>query len=254
MKKHIAFLIILSVIVLLTNCSSNKTKYGYINMKGEWVIKQKLTMPLAENPRNFKEGLVVFKSSNKYGYMDTSGKVVVKPQYDYAEDFSEGLAAVKAGDFSDGTAKVLLESDKGDRWGFINKQGELIIEPQYEKADDFSDGLAYVLYNGKRGHINKEGTFIVPPEYFNGHLPNGNFCNGIAAIVKDLKTYFVDKNGNFLFSSPYDFGGDFSEGLAYAELEGKIGYIDTNGNFAFTITGNFLDFGEFHEGLAYVGK
>ena len=33
--------------------------------------------------------------AKKCGFMDKSGKVVIEPQFDYATDFSEGLAKVR---------------------------------------------------------------------------------------------------------------------------------------------------------------
>jgi len=38
------------------------------------------------------------------GYIDTTGKLVIQPQYDTVSDFSESLAAVKI----------------GDKWGYID--------------------------------------------------------------------------------------------------------------------------------------
>ena len=32
---------------------------------------------------------------SKYGYIDNKGNIIIKPQFDFALDFSEGLAAVK---------------------------------------------------------------------------------------------------------------------------------------------------------------
>lgn len=47
---------------------------------------------------------------SKYGFMDKTGKMVVPLQYDYAKDFSEGLAAVGMGEWSD------------SKWGLSTKK------------------------------------------------------------------------------------------------------------------------------------
>ena len=51
---------------------------------------------------DFKEGLAKFCTDKRYvyrynncGFINTKGEVVIKPQFDYAQDFSEGLAVVK---------------------------------------------------------------------------------------------------------------------------------------------------------------
>ena len=83
---------------------------------------------------------VAFKGANgKWGYIDDSGEIVIKPQYNNAKSFSNGLAAV----FID------------EKWGFINRNNELVIDNIFEDAMYFTnqgmcmvseyDGLYYVL-------------------------------------------------------------------------------------------------------------
>ncbi|MGZ0217241.1 MAG: WG repeat-containing protein [Acidimicrobiales bacterium] len=50
---------------------------------------------------------------NKYGFIDRSGKMVINPQFDYADSFSEGLARVKL----------------GNEFYKINKQGAILLDP-----------------------------------------------------------------------------------------------------------------------------
>ena len=66
--------------------------------------------------------------AKKYGFIDKNGKVVIEPQFDGADAFSEGLARVK----------------KDRKWGFIDKSGKVVIEPQFDWVSDFSEGLAKV--------------------------------------------------------------------------------------------------------------
>ena len=66
-----------------------------------------------------------------------TGTIVIKPQFDSAERFSDGLAAV----------------NMGAQWGFIDKTGHYVINPQFDFAQSFSDGLAAVRIGGKWGYI-----------------------------------------------------------------------------------------------------
>ena len=57
---------------------------------------------------------------NKWGFINKSGQVVIKLQFDLALDFKESVAAVRV----------------GQRFGFIDKSGQMVIQLQfgYEKA------------------------------------------------------------------------------------------------------------------------
>ena len=67
------------------------------------------------------KGLRRVKKDGKWGFIDKNGKVVIEPQYDFAEPFSEGLGKVK----------------KDGKWGFIDKSGKVVIEPQFDDVECF---------------------------------------------------------------------------------------------------------------------
>src|SRR5262245_44498973 len=75
----------------------------------------------------------------KWGYVDTSGKMVIPLEYTSAGSFSEGLAPVYVGG-----ADVMCTGLSGGKWGYINKNGEMVIKPQFSTARVFSEGLACV--------------------------------------------------------------------------------------------------------------
>jgi len=37
-----------------------------------------------------QDSLVVIQNNDKYGYADSTGKVVIEPQFDFAGEFSQG--------------------------------------------------------------------------------------------------------------------------------------------------------------------
>lgn len=78
------------------------------------------------------------------GYIDKTGQIATKPQFSFASDFSEGLAAVKV----------------GDRYAYIDKMGKVVIEPQFDEAGAFSEGLARVRVDNKWRYINANGQFL----------------------------------------------------------------------------------------------
>lgn len=95
---------------------------------------------------------------DKYGYVDAAGQIVVPLQYDKAQSFQEGLAAVA---MSRPLANVVMI----DKWGFIDKTGKVIAPLQYVNVDSFSEGLAVVEKNGSSGFINKTGEQVIPLQY-----------------------------------------------------------------------------------------
>ena len=142
----------------------------------------------------FSEGLAPIKKSWSNpaltGYIDKSGKVVIAEQFEDAEAFSEGLAAVQ-------DAETQL-------WGYINQSGTLIVPYQYTTAGDFSEGLAPVaLPDGNGGYIDTKGNFVLPFEGVTV-IPDLNlttpfygnmFHDGLALVGNG----YIDKNGKFVY-------------------------------------------------------
>lgn len=118
-------------------CSINSRMF--IRKSGESSYKMYDTGSLSEtgfecdNADLFIEDLAAFEKNGKWGFVNTSGNVVIEPAYDEAKSFRHGYAAVR----------------QGDMWGFINKSGEMIVEPAFEDALYFlSDGSAFVRNEG----------------------------------------------------------------------------------------------------------
>ncbi len=123
-----------------------------------------------KRPRDFHCGLAGIKLGKNYGYINKDGKVVIQPVYRHAYDFSENLATVQPsfnfskalidtsgnivigpqyqeiGQFHNGVAAVnqWQHTSANALWGYINKRGEQILPLQYFEATPFSNGLARV--------------------------------------------------------------------------------------------------------------
>jgi len=113
----------------------------------------------AEQVSNFSEGLAAVRPgtinggcSEKIGYLNTKGEWSIKPQFDEARDFSEGLAAVNEGG----------KCHMGGKWGYIDKDGSVVIPFRYDFAWQFKNGHACVKEGEqwKRIDKNENGTPI----------------------------------------------------------------------------------------------
>jgi hypothetical protein len=95
----------------------------------------------------FSEGLSAIYSGGQWGYVDQTGKVVIKCQFALAGSFTEGLAPVRV----------------GEKWGYIDKAGQIVIKPQYDSAYEFSGGIAEVSRGEKWGYIDRSGKYVWTP-------------------------------------------------------------------------------------------
>jgi len=95
----------------------------------------------------------ILQIPGRWGFINAEGNEVIKPMYNNAKDFSEGLAAVQ-----------MIKNNR-IRWGFIDKKNEVIIPLLYDRVQNFRNGFSMVELNGKWGLINQNGKIIIPIEY-----------------------------------------------------------------------------------------
>jgi len=111
---------------------------GYIDHEGKFVI----TPRLVENAKDFSQGLAAFEpgpsswGTAKWGYLDKAGRWAIKPQFDVAGSFSEGMAPV---------AVFLDKKSNREKWGYIDQAGKLQIPAQFDGAQAFHQGVAKVF-------------------------------------------------------------------------------------------------------------
>ena len=103
-------------------------KWSYINRQGEFAIRTDfynawpfvngLAPVMLEPSRQYAipEGTVIENVGNKWGYIDKTGKVIIK-----VEGLTDGI-----GDFIDGIAKIEF---KDERIGYIDRTGRYIWGP-----------------------------------------------------------------------------------------------------------------------------
>lgn len=203
----------------------------------------------------------------KWGFIDTSGELVVSPNYLAVGDFVDGLAPVYVGGRLD-----QYEIATGGMWAFINPQGTLEIEPRFTSAASFSEGLAKVGFGDMMiGYIDQKGNLIIKPRRlqmagdFHEELvaiggSGFGFMNRSGEVVIDekysdvsdfseglaaVRTYpsdgmrnwgYIDKSGNWIIEPQFDWARPFRGGLAMVGLGSKIGYIDRKGRLVWPFT------------------
>lgn len=222
-------------------------KWGYINSSGKIVIE-----PLFDRAMRFSEGLARVSVGLNEGFIDASGKFVIEAKYRCASDLSEGLIAVSK------TCET--------PWGYLNPKAEMVIPESFMWAGKFRNGLAEVLVQRKgtenlsvKGYIDKTGEFKIQPRFDFAE----QFSDGLARFAVDAKDpnsssqtayfnkkAFMNKNGEPVTGFFYN-AEDFSEGLAAVEVKDKWGFIDKAGNIVIVPQFEFV-LREFFEGIAFV--
>jgi hypothetical protein len=161
---------------------------------------KKIPTPVDYGPKSnsFFEGLVPISIKGKWGFMDRTGKLAIGPQFEDAEDFSEGLAPIKV------------------------RSPETVWCPPDASGNRAGAGMMY-------GYIDKTGKMIVPA-VFNSAEP---FSEGVAAVSKCDEAFFIDKAGRTVISGGFRYASSFSGGLAHYEIMTESGlqegYVDKTG-------------------------
>ncbi|HEY9602789.1 MAG TPA: WG repeat-containing protein [Allocoleopsis sp.] len=92
---------------------------------------------------------------SQWGYIQKTGQIALKPQFSFASDFFEGLAAVKV----------------GNRYAYIDKMGKVVIEPQFDEAGAFSEGLARMRVDNKWRYISSKWAVFAIGQKLTVDLP-----------------------------------------------------------------------------------
>jgi hypothetical protein len=262
-------------------------KSGYINKQGQFVFAIDGTRSIETSSRlsnaysescQFKDGIAPFLKTpeNQWGYINKTGKFVIKPKFEDACGFVNGFARVKtqegirfinrkgqfiskafsqARDFADGMAAVQPSSEWHSKWGYINTDGQMVIKPQFDQAANFAEGCALVSVFTKKINTNTEApTWDVQLQRWLG-LGRYSITN-----LSDQKTWIIDRSGKKIdidvgSAWPPDltlpcFSNQFSEGLIGARRDSRVGFIDKTGKVV--IPAKWQSVGNFHEGLAHV--
>lgn len=203
----------------------------------------------------------------KWGYADSTGKVVIAAQFDAAQPFTDGLARVGVVDGS--LPEVAAQPNL--KWGYIDERGRVMVELRYAVLRDFSENLAAAaVLDAKQplrplrgrgldrrnlawGYVDRSGREIIPVQF----LDAGDFSEGLAAVnvAGEKESYcgmpanygYIDKAGTFHIMPRFARAASFQNGRARVSVGrtrylgrcvccgprfvGKHGQVDRSGTF-----------------------
>lgn len=167
--------------------------YGYIDRRGRWLVKEPLSLaypfsngfgaarlrdgtwtyvhssgtmsrPRREPISTFSEGVAAVMQSGKWGYINTAGKWVIPPRYDFAGAFHNGCAIVRYQERSlliDTTGGVLASGNQlcaiqtpsvmavpafeKNHWGILDAKGQFTARPELGGLEPYRNGTAFTF-------------------------------------------------------------------------------------------------------------
>jgi len=188
--------------------------------------------------------------TKKYGYADTTGRIVIDTVFNNAFPFHKGYAFVvqsqkmgiidslgkhvtgyiftpSAPTFVSDSIVVLRGKE---HFGLVKINGKILTEFKYAGVGHFDDGLCPIhLPKNLHGFVNVKGEEVIPTvyEYIS------EFAENVCAVKLKGRYFFIDKSNTQAISGFYDeiFENDsFINGVCLVYKGGRSYFIDRHGN------------------------
>lgn len=170
---------------------------GFISPDGRWIIpvqfhsagnfSETLAWAMVQEPDPSSE----YGFQIKGGYIDTTGNYVIKPEYEFGWDFSEGHAVVWK-----------LSDDKKEKiWYVIDHTGNPVLSNlHYRSMGSLKNGLIAIQdHDMQWGFMNIEGTEIIPTKYAGVNLFNNGLARMESGNAFDNKLVYVNPAGEVVW-------------------------------------------------------
>ena len=180
-------------------------------------------IPFAKVAGIFSEGYAKYQNdSGKWGFIDNNGDIAIKPQFDFAMSFSEGLAL------------VANQTDSGVVAGYIDYKGQNLItlSNRYKNLRPYREGLAAFLADSGWGFMDTKGKTIITPN--ENWIEVTDFFNGYASFRIDNYWGLINNKGSLILEAKYSLPLFVFNKTASFEDKGRYGYIGTDGKIIFT--------------------
>jgi hypothetical protein len=189
-----------SLFTLSVNTYSNEELNVFLLKYPDFPFKNSIVKEMQLN----KKIVVPVSFSDKTGFADTSGRIIIPALYDEADDFYEGLSLVQI----------------NDSVCFINKENQVFLNRYFQDALPFYNGMAAVKQKQNWYFINRMG------ERLSDYLEEINPLNDQVYVCKKNNLY-----GTYtIFGEPelpfvYEKLGDFKNGCAYYQKKNTYGFV-----------------------------
>ncbi len=207
MKKIFAACLFITVFYSCTNTTPPPPEVAVLPVPDEMTtlkLQQKLKDQY-DNVWDVSEGYVAILKDGKWGYADTSGKVVIPLQFESPSQFHHGYASA----IKDGKA------------GVIDTTGKAVVPFIYDYVGDYQDGVFSARnFQKKYGFIDSANNIVIPFEYDDVSI--AWFSGGLVIMKKGNKHGAVDKTNKIIVPFVYDELG-MNDGFEKGYVRGKLG-------------------------------
>jgi len=204
----------------------------------------------------------------RWGYLDTSGRVVVPPRYSFARRVVNGVGIVeKDGKWGlvdrNGNERIPCRYDnmhflentgnqfvqvyiREPKYGLIDTLGRLTVNTIYDEIGAYREKRLAVKRNGMWGFVDRNGLEVIPCRFREVR----DFSDGLAAVKMGNHWGFIDRQGRLVIDFKYLRAGNFRCGLAWAYRSEGVGFINPQGEWV--IPARFDRAFDFYKGVARV--
>lgn len=182
----------------------NDNKTSLLNFVSKYPNYPNINIIYQEIELSEKKLIPLKHKNDLYGFVDTTGKWVIKPTYDDAQDFIEGFSAVCV----------------NDSCFFINKNNEKLGNVSFNEIESFYNGVAVVKKGTQYYLLNRSGQIMSDAyEEISSNQNNVYVCkkNGLYGVI--------DSKANIIIPFTYQKLGDFKNGYSYYQ-KNKTGLIN----------------------------
>lgn len=204
--------------------------YGIMNRDGEVLVDLDNNFQKLYAMSNYYLGV---KIDDKFGFVDTLGRLRIANRYDSISRFQSNMAAIK-----------LL-----GRWGYIDLHENLVVQPHFEEAHPYSGGLAIVKKGGKYGMVNKKGETIVSNQFdkIRPSTKDRFIVEQIDEGEEEAQMGLVSETGHTLIYPKYDSLEDLGNGYVIISRNGRYGLLTLQGKSTIPLKYDHIKYDPYNE-------
>lgn len=178
-----------AVRVMVKSGGKSTVKSGFINTKGQWAIK-----PIYESAYSFSEGIAEVVLDGKRGFIDKKGNWIIKPQNYKDAGFT--------GRFENGYIQFFRNIGDGHKQWLMDTKGKLIAIPGADHIGAYSEGLISYEENQLYGYKNLAGDVIVKPQFTTADAFRGGAAKAMLYIKDNSYIYsLINNEGKIVWQS-----------------------------------------------------